>query len=97
VKEKQLAKYEEKKLWRVEPRVFNIKTDGYRLDLLSIWVGPTSRPKGYYLQKSCRIRQVATSTNKPIASKNPEDKNVMGDIKCDRNNKFVTGSPPPQQ
>ncbi|MBE9005472.1 DUF5357 domain-containing protein [Fortiea sp. LEGE XX443] len=95
--EKNLEEYEEKALWRVEPRVVNTKSGGYRLDLLSIWGGPSSNRKGYYLKKSCRIEPVAVSTKKAITTANPEDKIAVGEIECDRVNKFVPDSPPPLQ
>ncbi|MDZ8239962.1 MAG: septal junction protein FraD [Nostoc sp. SerVER01] len=87
--QKNLGKYEEKELWRVEPRVSNTKS-GYILDLLSIWTGPSSNPRGYYLKKSCRIEPVA-------AAGRSGDKITVGEIECDRLNKFIAGSPPPQQ
>ncbi|MEH2356548.1 septal junction protein FraD [Nostoc sp.] len=86
---KNLSKYEEKELWRIEPRVANTKS-GYILDLLSIWIGPSSNPRGYYLKKSCRIEPVATATN-------PENKITVAEIECDRASKLIPGSPPPQQ
>ncbi|BAY79869.1 hypothetical protein NIES25_63570 (plasmid) [Nostoc linckia NIES-25] len=87
--QKNLGKYEEKELWRVEPRVSNTKS-GYILDLLSIWIGPSSNPRGYYLKKSCRIEPVAATIKSG-------DKITVGEIECDRLNKFIAGSPPPQQ
>lgn len=86
---KNLSKYEEKELWRIEPRVANTKS-GYILDLLSIWIGPSSNPRGYYLKKSCRIEPVATATNS-------ENKITVAEIECDRASKLIPGSPPPQQ
>ncbi|MDZ7949897.1 septal junction protein FraD [Nostoc sp. DedQUE09] len=86
---KNLSKYEEKELWRVEPRVANTKS-GYILDLLSIWIGPSSNPRGYYLKKSCRIEPVAAPTNS-------ENKITVAEIECDRASKLIPGSPPPQQ
>ncbi|MEH2039791.1 septal junction protein FraD [Nostoc sp.] len=86
---KNLSKYQEKELWRVEPRVTNTKS-GYILDLLSIWIGPSSNPRGYYLKKSCRIEPVATAIN-------PENKITVAEIECDRASKLISGSPPPQQ
>ncbi|MCH4904208.1 hypothetical protein GSN00_07365 [Cylindrospermopsis raciborskii CHAB3438] len=86
---KNLREFEEKGLWKIEPRVVNIKS-GYRLDLLSIWQGPTDSKKGFYLRKSCYIE--------PIASEYTTDnKNVKAKIKCDRKTKFFRGSPPAQQ
>ncbi len=87
--QKNLGKYEEKELWRVEPRVSNTKS-GYILDLLSIWTGPSSNPRGYYLKKSCRIE--------PVAATNNSDNNItVAEIECDRASKLIAGSPPPQQ
>ncbi|RCJ19973.1 hypothetical protein A6S26_04380 [Nostoc sp. ATCC 43529] len=87
--QKNLGKYEEKELWIVEPRVSNTKS-GYILDLLSIWIGPSSNPRGYFLKKSCRIEPVAATIRSA-------DKITVGEIECDRLNKFIAGSPPPQQ
>jgi len=87
--EKNLAQYEEKYLWRVEPRVTNIKS-GYILDLLSIWTGPSSNPRGYYLKKSCRVEPVA-------ATNGSGEKTTVAEIECDRVSKFIAGPTPPQQ
>ncbi len=87
--QKKLGKYEEKELWRIEPRVANTKS-GYILDLLSIWIGPSSNPRGYYLKKSCRIEPVAVPNN-------AENKITVAEIECDRASKLIPGSPPPQQ
>ncbi|MEH2119650.1 septal junction protein FraD [Nostoc sp.] len=87
--QKNLGRYEEKELWHVEPRVANTKS-GYILDLLSIWIGPSSNPRGYYLKKSCRIEPVA-------ATNNSGNKITVAEIECDRINKLIAGSPPPQQ
>jgi hypothetical protein len=95
--EKNLGAYEEKELWRVEARVDNIKSTGYRLDLLSIWQGPTSRKQGYYLIKSCQVEPIAISTKKPINNANPEDKIAVGDIQCDRVSRFIAGQRPPRR
>ncbi|ACC79950.1 septal junction protein FraD [Nostoc punctiforme] len=87
--QKSLGKYEEKDLWRIEPRVANTKS-GYILDLLSIWIGPSSNPRGYYLKKSCRIEPVA-------ATSNSGNNITVAEIECDRASKLIAGSPPPQQ
>jgi hypothetical protein len=87
--QKNLRKYEEKDLWRIEPRVANTKS-GYILDLLSIWSGPSSNPRGYYLKKSCRIEPVAVTSDSG-------NKIPVAEIECDRASKLIPGSPPPQQ
>ncbi|MBH8552851.1 DUF5357 domain-containing protein [Nostocaceae cyanobacterium CENA357] len=95
--DKNLAKFEEKELWSIEPRVVNTKS-GYILDLLSIWEGPTSNPKGYYLKKSCRIEPVAGSiTNPNTTASLSNDKSTIAEIECDRISKFIAGAPPAQQ
>ncbi|NET00130.1 MAG: DUF5357 domain-containing protein [Sphaerospermopsis sp. SIO1G1] len=76
-----LGEYEEKSLWRIEPRISNIPS-GYQLDILSIWQGPSENPRGFFLQKTCRI-QVNNTDNKSV-----------GSIECDRNSRFFLGSPP---
>ncbi|HLO88226.1 MAG TPA: septal junction protein FraD [Nostocaceae cyanobacterium] len=81
---KDLAKYEEKGLWRVEPRVTNVKS-GYRLDILTIWTGPSAKSQGYYLRKSCLIQPVKAT------------KGTVAEIICDRRSKLLNGPPPPQQ
>lgn len=73
--EKTLTKYPEKQLWSVEPRVVDIKS-GYRLDILSVWTGPSSNPQGFYLKKSCRIT--------PVSASNKPDKDAVAEIVCER-------------
>ncbi len=91
-----LAEYEERYLWRVEPRVSNVKL-GYKLDLLSIWIGPSANPGGYYLKKSCRIDPVAVSRNTAAAAvKKLDDTSTIAEIYCNPTVKFVQGAPPPQ-
>ncbi len=95
--QKNLAQYEEKSLWRVEPRIYNVKS-GYNLDLLSIWSGPSANPAGYYLKQSCRIDPIAAGTNNSTTIvKNTDQKNTIAEIECDPKIKFIKSGPPPQQ
>ncbi|MEA5517156.1 septal junction protein FraD [Nodularia sp. UHCC 0506] len=95
--EEKLGQYEERKLWGVESRVTNIKS-GYKLDLLSIWNGPSSNPKGYYLQKSCRIEPIAVAEGSSRVPLNEvEQRNTVAEIECDRLSKFIAGELPPQR
>ncbi|MGI8500071.1 MAG: septal junction protein FraD [Hassallia sp.] len=94
--ERNLAKYEEKELWVVRPHVVNTKS-GYTLDLLSIWTGPSSNPRGFYVKKSCRVNPIAAPTNSSIANVSKPDKATVAEIDCDRVSKFIAGSPPAQQ
>ncbi len=95
--ETNLAAYDERFLWRVEPRISNVKS-GYKLDLLSIWKGPSASTNGYYLKKSCRIDPVAVSANTSTATaKKLENNTTVAEIECDPiSPKIYAGSPPPQ-
>jgi hypothetical protein len=85
--EKNLVKYEEQSLWRVETRVTNVKS-GYKLDILTIWNGPSANHLGFYQRKSCLIQPVRDTQY---------GKNAVADIDCDRFSKLVIGPPPPLQ
>lgn len=94
--DKRLKDYEEKELWRIEPRISNPnpnKKDEYLLDILGIWTGPSSDPRGYYLKKSCKILPIANYAK----TKKPEETVVVAEIECGRVGKPILGSPPPQR
>ena len=95
--EEKLGQYEERKLWTVDARVTNLQS-GYVLTLLSIWLGPSSDPKGYYLQKSCRIEPIAVSaTTTKVTLSQVEEKDTVAEIECDRLSKFIADEPPAQK
>lgn len=99
IQEKRLKDKEEKNLWRVEPRITNPNPknkDEYTLDILSIWIGPSSDPRGYYLKKSCQIRPIAESTNKSTAQK-PDEPAIIAEIECGGVSKPIIGRPPAQR
>ncbi len=88
-----------KDLWRIEPRITNPNPknkDEYTLDILSIWTGPSSDPRGYYFRKSCQIRPIAESTNKSTAQK-PDEIAVVAEIECGSVSKPIIGRPPAQR
>jgi hypothetical protein len=86
-----LGKSQERLLWRVEPRVVNIKPGyGYRLDILTIWGGPSANSQGYYWKKSCLIQP-------SNSGKQTDNKDTVARVTCDRTSKFIMGSPPAQQ
>ncbi|MBW4645580.1 MAG: septal junction protein FraD [Goleter apudmare HA4340-LM2] len=94
--DKRLKEYEEKELWQIEPRISNPyigKKDEYLLDILSVWTGPSSNPRGYYLKKSCQIRPIAI----PTKTQKPDETAVVGEIECGRVSKPILGAPPPQR
>lgn len=58
-----LVSSKERDLWRLEARPRTIDGDRYGLDLMAVWLGPTSLREGYYLEKECTIRpRVVTDT-----------------------------------
>ncbi len=100
--DKYLDKFDEKALWHVEARFDdkNIKTknklDEYTLDLLSIWTGPSSNTRRYYLKKSCSITRITDSGgNTPNTQGQPND--AFAKVKCGNKISFVAGSPPPKK
>ncbi|MDJ0674926.1 MAG: septal junction protein FraD [Calothrix sp. MO_167.B42] len=91
--ETELAAYEERDFWRVEARVNSINPnspDVYKLSLLSIWSGPSSNKERYYLQRSCQVEPVASS------SSSGSEVGRKAEIECDSKNFFFADSPPPQ-
>ncbi|MFQ4141094.1 septal junction protein FraD [Chlorogloeopsis sp. ULAP02] len=93
--EANLREYEERSLWRVEPRIYNLKS-GYKLDLFSIWSGPSSAGRGYYLRKTCRIEPIAKSNNTFVRSRT-DDKSVIAEFDCDPVSKPILEPPPDLQ
>ncbi len=92
--ETELAAYKERDLWRVEARVSSINPnspDVYKLSLLSIWSGPSSKKERYYLKRSCQIEPVASSS-----STSGREEGRRAEIECDAKSSFFADSPPPQ-
>jgi Family of unknown function (DUF5357) len=102
--DKQLAQYEERQLWTVESRVNSTNNKStsdeteYRLDLLSIWNGPSSNAKRYYLRKSCQIAPVDVPANiSTVNIQKPGEKVKVAEVQCEPKRSFFAGSPPPRQ
>ncbi len=92
--EAELGAYKERDLWRVEARVNSINTKSpnvYKLNLLSIWSGPSSTKEGYYLQRSCQIEPMASSSNT-----SGREEGARAEIECEAKTSFFAESPPPQ-
>ncbi|MDZ8055614.1 MAG: septal junction protein FraD [Aulosira sp. ZfuVER01] len=99
IQEKRLKEKEVKDLWRIEPRITNPNPknkDEYILDIVGIWTGPSSDPRGYYLNKSCQIRPIAESPNKSTAQK-PENTRIIAEVECEPRIKRINGRPPAQR
>ncbi|NJL63157.1 MAG: DUF5357 domain-containing protein [Methylacidiphilales bacterium] len=94
----QPQRIEEWQLWNVDARVYNKKGGGYQLDLLSIWNGPSSSSKGYFLRKSCQIDPVSIAADAGTVNiKKPGEKILVAEVQCDPMPKFFAGSPPANQ
>ena len=90
-----LATFEEKDFWKVEARVENIVPEdfnsGYRLDLFSVWEGPSATKDGYYLKKSCQIEPIAESVD--IISARSE-RITVAEIECLPKISYIAGQVP---
>lgn len=94
IQNSKLRELEERFLWRVEPRIYNLKSGGYRLDLLSIWTGPSLTGRGYYLSKSCQIEPIAKSRSNSTSN---NTNNLVAEIDCRPVSKPIPGPPPAVQ
>jgi hypothetical protein len=97
---KNLVKYEERVFWTTEARVENTKsTDaGYRLDLFSVWKGPRSDSKKYFLKKSCNIDPISKPVdNNTVNIKNPGERVTEAEVQCEDKTEFFKGSLPVKQ
>ncbi|AFZ04419.1 septal junction protein FraD [Calothrix sp. PCC 6303] len=97
---KNLVNYEERVFWSTEARVVNTKStnSGYRLDLLSVWKGPSSNTKKYFLRKSCQIDPISKpADNSTVNTRNPGERVIVAEIQCEAVPKFFAGSPPVKQ
>lgn len=83
-----LPRVAEADLWKLDTRVLS---DAYDLQLRAVWTGPTSRPGGYELTRTCRISQArrqGPSTqfnfNDPSAppATAPTRPKVVGTVQC---------------
>ncbi len=96
--DKYLAQYEERQLWTVDSRIDNKnnKSNEYKLDLLSIWNGPSLKAKKYYLQKSCQISPIEVTANiSTVNIQKPGEKVLVAEFQCNLKPLFIQGSPPP--
>jgi hypothetical protein len=97
---KNLVKYEERLFWTTEARAVTPKSkvDDYQLELFSVWKGPSSNPKKYFLRKTCKVSPISkTVDNDTVNIRNLGERIKVAEIKCDEPTKFFTGSPPAKQ
>ncbi|MEM9926554.1 MAG: septal junction protein FraD [Cyanobacteria bacterium P01_D01_bin.50] len=88
-----LAEFEEKDFWKVEARVDNIDPkdiNSYKLELFSVWQGPSAAKDGYYLKKSCQIEPIAESID-TIGGRS--EKMAVAEIECLPKISYIAGQP----
>jgi hypothetical protein len=90
-----LAEFEEKQFWETQARVENIIpkdiNSGYKLDLISVWKGPSATPKGYYLKRTCQIEPIAESVD-TISARG--EKITVAEVECLPKISYFAGQPP---
>lgn len=90
-----LAKFDEKEFWKTEADVENIVPDdinsGYRLNLYSVWEGPSATENGYYLKRSCQIEPIAVR-DESISSQG--ERITVAELECLPKISYIAGQPP---
>ncbi|MGB3759178.1 MAG: septal junction protein FraD [Rivularia sp. (in: cyanobacteria)] len=90
-----LAQFEEKDFWKTEANVENIDpkdyNSGYKLDLYSVWKGPSATKDGYYLRRTCQIEPIA-ERDESIGSKG--EKITVAELECLPKISYIAGQPP---
>ena len=80
--ENSLNGFQEREFWDLTLEVSSIDPkdpDSYRLDLFTVWKGPSSAEKGFYLSKSCQIAPIAESIE-VIGGRN--QKTLFAEMEC---------------
>jgi hypothetical protein len=89
-----LREFEEKEFWKTEANVQNIVPEdinsGYRLDLYSIWEGPSATKNGYHLRRSCQIEPIA-ERDESISSKG--EMITVAELECLPKISYIAGQP----
>ena len=90
-----LAKFDEKDFWKMQANVENIDpkdiNSGYRLNLYSVWQGPSATKNGYYLKRSCQIEPIA-ERDESIGSKG--ELVTVAELECLPTISYIAGQPP---
>lgn len=90
-----LLKFEEKDFWKMEANVENIIpkdiNSGYKLDLYSVWQGPSATKDGYYLRRTCQIEPIA-ERDESIGSKG--ELITVAELECLPKISYIAGQPP---
>ncbi|AFY59151.1 hypothetical protein Riv7116_6835 [Rivularia sp. PCC 7116] len=90
-----LAQFEEKEFWKTQASVENIDpkdyNSGYKLNLFSVWTGPSATKKGYYLKRSCQIEPIAESVD-TVGSQ--IERITVAELECLPKISYIAGQPP---
>ncbi len=90
-----LLQFDEKEFWKTQADVENIIPEdinsGYRLDLYSVWEGPSANKEGYYLKKSCKIEPIAVR-DESIGSQG--ERITVAEFECLPEISYLPGQPP---
>jgi hypothetical protein len=91
--EKNLFDDDEKSLWRVDSIInnYNSSINSYKLDLRSIWTGPSANPNKFYLRKSCQIDRIGSTDIQA------GETDYVAEVECKPNAVFIRGQRPPAQ
>ena len=84
-------------MWRlgIPPPMSN--GNGYTLNLLAVWEGPSAHPQGYYLEKTCEVKPVrqGTLTSRSSDAENPvSTSTTWTSLKCQLDTPRYVGAPP---
>ncbi len=89
-----LEKFEEKDFWKTEASVENIDpkdyNSGYKLNLYSVWEGPSATKDGYYLKRTCQIEPIA-ERDESIGSKG--EPITVAELECLPKISYIVGQP----
>lgn len=73
---------QEQFLWELKMRRPRSTPEGYAVDLVAVWRGPTAAPEGYYLQKTCKIHREMPPPDQTQAESEPPP-TAMAQVRCD--------------
>ncbi len=90
-----LAEFDEKDYWKMQANVENIIpkdiNSGYKLDLYSVWKGPSATKDGYYLRRTCQIEPIA-ERDESIGSRGEQI--TVAELECLPKIYNIPGQPP---
>ncbi|MEO0987183.1 MAG: DUF5357 family protein [Cyanobacteria bacterium J06639_14] len=85
----------EQGLWQLQARPRSLE-DGYALDLLAVWSGPSSDPRGYYFEKTCVIHPRSRPSSSGASNSDNSRSNAtpqMAAVECELATPKRSGKP----